>query len=720
MKNLLTSPLHVLKEKFGYSSFRHEQEAIIDNVLKGNDSFVLMPTGGGKSLCYQIPGLLLEGLTIVISPLIALMKDQVDSLRLSGIRAEFLNSTLSKQRQSEIINSVRSGEVKILYLAPERLFSSSGNFIEFLKTIKVGLFAIDEAHCISQWGHDFRPEYLLLSQLKDNLPHVPVIALTATADHLTRKDILQKLNLRNPKTFISSFNRPNIEYIVEQKKESYSKLLDFLRKRSDESGIIYVLSRDSANSLAEDLLNEGYSVKPYHAGLDRQVRDRNQDLFIKDQVKIIVATIAFGMGIDKSNVRFVVHMDLPKNVEGYYQETGRAGRDGLKSTALLFFSYGDVRKLKSFAEVENNPRQTAIMLSKLDKMVDFCQSRTCRRKFLLEYFGEKAKLNCGSCDICLTTFEKFDGTIIAQKALSAIARLKESFGIVYVIDFLRGSNAATIKDYHKDLKTFGIGKDISKNDWRLYIQNLIDDGYLIYEGKYPVLKLAEKSWRVLRGNETVELIKNKALEEARLEKTLPYEEDLFKKLKQVRQEIAVSENVPAYIVFSDATLLELATYLPQSIKDLESISGMGEIKIRKYGHSFLTYICQYCNEKNLQSRINQKVSVKSRQPKSTNTVRGDTKIQSLNLYKEGISIDEIAKRRNLAKQTIEGHLAHFIFSDEICITDLVEEEKIDKIATSIKTHGTLTLAPIKQDLGEGFSYGEIVAVINHLQKTNSI
>jgi ATP-dependent DNA helicase, RecQ family len=427
----VTDPLKILNEKFGYSSFRLEQENIINAVLQKKDTFALMPTGGGKSLCYQIPALIFEGLTVVISPLIALMKDQVDALRVNGISAAYLNSTQSSQEQEEILRKIKSNALKLLYLAPE------SNYIRQLSSFNLSLIAIDEAHCISHWGHDFRPEYLTLAHLKRSFTHVPVIALTATADKLTRKDIVEKLELSNPQIFISSFNRANIRYTVEAKRNSFDRLIDFLENHKDESGIIYCLSRASTERLADDLKSMGFQALPYHAGLDKEVRSKHQELFLRDEVKIMVATIAFGMGIDKSNVRYVVHMDLPKNVESYYQETGRSGRDGLNSEALLFYSYADVSKMKKFVEIEDNPEQTEIYLKKLNQMAAYGDLTTCRRKYLLNYFDEVADSYCGNCDVCLTRIEQVDGTVLAQKVLSAVTRLQERFGAGYVIDFLK-------------------------------------------------------------------------------------------------------------------------------------------------------------------------------------------------------------------------------------------------------------------------------------------
>lgn len=704
----MKTPLQILREKFGYPNFRLNQEAIIRSVLDKKDVFALMPTGGGKSLCYQIPALLMDGLTVVISPLIALMKDQVDALRLNGIEAAFLNSTQHFHEQDEIISRIKSGQLKILYLAPE------SNFIKQLTTFPVSLFAIDEAHCISHWGHDFRPDYLALAQLKRNFPGVSVIALTATADKLTRNDIVQKLELRKPEIYISSFNRANIRYTVDVKRNSFDKLVDFLDKHKDDSGIIYCLSRASTEKLAEDLQSMGYSALPYHAGLDYATRSRHQDLFLKDEVKIMAATIAFGMGIDKSNVRYVVHMDLPKNIESYYQETGRAGRDGLESEALLFYSYADVSKLKTFVEVENNPGQSEIYRKKLQQMADYGELTTCRRKFLLNYFDEEFDSYCGNCDVCLTRVERVDGTILAQKVLSAVTRLQERYGAGYVVDFLRGSNAAKILEEHKQLKTFGVGSDVSKENWTSIIRDLLAQGYLAKsEGTYPLLKLTPKSKTVLSGVEKVMITRSKEIEEI-TPADQSYEKFLLQQLKEVRKKIAQEENVPAYIVLSDATLLELATYLPHNKQEFLKISGFGEVKIERYGKYFWEVVAAYCKEHRLSSRIHLKVAKRKRPDKPERET--DTKKLSLDLWRAGDDIAQIADKRNLSISTIENHLAFYIEQGAISIHDVVEERKIHSIKAAIQQTNSVALAPAKQLLGDDYSYGEIRMVMAHLER----
>jgi ATP-dependent DNA helicase RecQ len=721
----ITRAQEILKHQFGYDSFRMNQRAAIEAVLQGRDAVVLMPTGGGKSLCYQIPALIFDGLTVVVSPLIALMKDQVDALRNNGIAAAFLNSTQTNREQTEVFQSIRTGRTKILYVAPERLLQSGDLFVEFLKSINVSLFAIDEAHCISSWGHDFRPEYIQLGKLKRAFPDVPVIALTATADKLVRKDIFERLNIRDAELFVSSFNRPNIFYRVEPKRNSYAQLLDYLDQRKDESGIIYCLSRSSVDSLAADLRDEGFSALPYHAGLDKETRDKNQELFLKDEVKIIVATIAFGMGIDKSNVRFVVHLDLPKNVESYYQETGRAGRDGLPSEALLFFSWGDINKLKNFAEVENNAQQTEIMLKKLKQMGEFGDLKTCRRKFLLKYFDEDLTADCGNCDNCQKEFEKFDGTIIAQKALSAVARTGQRMGLSYLVDFLRGSQSQKIWDEHKNLKTYGVGADISRANWLDYFRDLINQGYLAQTGgQFPVVTLTEKSMDVLRGNQKVELFKvtirdDKKPKAPGEEIQHEYFKDLFNDLKKLRTEFARAENVPPYVIFSDATLVEMATFLPCNESEMRKISGVGDLKLEKYGADFLEVVKDYCDCNNLASRIELKSPKREPKKRTKRDQNGqNTYDVSLEMFRAGLTIPEIARRREVMPSTIETHLVRFIPTGEIRLEDIVAPEKIEAIQDAlVRFSDSGALSPVKEFLGDCYSYGEIRAVLAAMMKT---
>jgi ATP-dependent DNA helicase RecQ len=713
-----SSLLTLLKHHFGYTHFRHNQQAIIENVLAGKDTMVLMPTGGGKSICYQLPALALEGVTVVVSPLIALMKDQVDALKQNGIAAAFLNSSLSMGEQQLVIHQLRAGQLKLLYLAPERLVGE-GNFMALLAEVNVALFAIDEAHCISHWGHDFRQEYLALGQLKDRFPHIPVIALTATADGVTKQDILEKLNLRAYTVFENSFNRPNIFYGIRPKRNHYDQLLTYLGEHRDDSGIIYCLSRSATESLAADLQGEGFSAAAYHAGLERHLREERQEKFLRDEVRIMVATIAFGMGINKSNVRFVVHVDLPKNIEGYYQETGRAGRDGLASEAILYYGAGDVFKMKRFASVEGNEAQSAIMLKKLEQMAGLAETRQCRRQYLLQYFGEDAPAHCGNCDNCLGQYERADGTIAAQKLLSAVYRLQGRFGLNYVVDFLRGSS--TVRESHQELKTYGIGKDISKEQWKQYARELIQLGYLQQApGEYPLLQLTDTSWQVLRGEDKVEFTVTTAGKEqpagpapTRQGAEIAHPV-LFNDLKQLRRQIADRENVPPYIVFSDATLAELVAYLPVTKSDISRISGFGDVKLAKYGDAFLDAVQTYCLRNGLSTQIHLKAA--KQRPKKTRPDAGGSQRQSLQLFLEGNAIEEIAARRSLAVSTVESHLSEFIRKGELDIRDVVSDEsRLARILKAVEDTGGYSLGAAKEKLGDDVGYGEIRAVQNYYQ-----
>lgn len=597
----------VLSKHFGYSSFRDRQEEIVSTALNREDALVLMPTGGGKSMCFQIPALMMDGLTVVISPLISLMKDQVDSLVANGVSAVSLNSMQSFEQQKEIMNQLYHNQSKILYVSPERL-NESGFTFEFLKKMNISLFAIDEAHCISQWGHDFRPEYLNLSSLRKTFPNVPIMALTASADNTTQADILKLLELRDAKIFRSSFNRENIYYYVKSKREMTQFLPEYLRKHNQDSGIIYCLSRKSTEKMAAYIGSLGYSVAYYHAGMDSKLRSQVQTEFSKDNIKIVVATIAFGMGIDKSNVRFVIHADLPKNIEGYYQETGRAGRDGARAEAFLFYSKSDVAKWRRMIDDGEDIQINAILHRKLGKMASYAEATSCRRQFLMNYFNEKHNGNCKSCDFCLSSVDEYDGTIEAQKVLSAIVRLQERYGTGMIVDFLRGANSVKITPEMRALKTYGIGADKPDFFWKSVINQLIQQEIIVQtEDQFPKLKGTPKAIAVLRGTQKVVLIRLKSVDDiVPKSKTENYDKQLFANLRMLRMQIANSLGVPPFVVFSDSTLFELCTYYPQTLTELAQISGFGVYKIEKYGDHFLQSILNYCQQHQISSKINQK------------------------------------------------------------------------------------------------------------------
>src|SRR3990170_2208052 len=585
-----------LQKYFGYTSFYPLQEDIINEALGQRDVFVLMPTGGGKSLCYQLPALLLDGLTVVISPLIALMKDQVDGLLADGIPATFINSSLSYNEIEARRRSLSNKETKILYIAPERLVMPE--FLLFLQGLKVSLFAVDESHCISEWGHDFRPEYRQLRLLKERFPGVPVMALTATATPVVQGDIITQLKLSGGKVFKASFNRKNLYYQIKPKENPSHQLLQYLDIRKKDSGIIYCQSRKTVESLAERLQSAGYRALPYHAGLTAEARTENQEKFIREDVEIIVATIAFGMGIDKPNVRYVIHYDLPKSIEGYYQETGRAGRDGLKSECILFFSYADKFKLEHFIEQKTDEKEKQSAYRQLREIIAYCESKVCRRKILLAYFGENFdEPDCGNCDTCIEPGEKFDGTIAAQKILSCIYRTGERFGITYMTDVLTGSrNHKVLENRHDTIKTYGVGKEYPKGQWQSFTRELIQSGYLKLDGdKYPILKLNEKSRAVLFNDEKVYLTKPEERIETRKDEELTktdrdYDRILFERLRTLRKTLADGEQMPPYVIFHDTALKEMSTYFPKSLDDFRKIKGVGEQKLQKYGEIFVAEI----------------------------------------------------------------------------------------------------------------------------------
>lgn len=602
--------LQTLKTYFGYDSFRPLQQDIIHHILSRKDALVLMPTGGGKSICYQLPALLMEGTAIVVSPLISLMKDQVESLRANGIAARALNSNNNDTENVILRRECMLGQVKVLYISPERLLMELDYL---LKEIKVSLFAIDEAHCISQWGHDFRPEYTQLKAIRNQFPNTPIVALTATADKITRQDIIKQLALKDPKTFISSFDRPNLSLDVRrgyQQREKTRTILEFIFKHRNECGIIYCLSRDKTEKVAEMLLRHGVNATVYHAGLSASARDKAQEDFINDRVQVVCATIAFGMGIDKSNVRWVIHYNMPKSIESFYQEIGRAGRDGVKSDTLLFYSLGDLVMLSKFAM---DSGQQGINLEKLNRMQQYAESDICRRRILLNYFGETMDHDCGNCDVCKNPPERFDGTIIVQKALSAIMRTEQQIGTRMLIAILRGNffEELTEKGYDK-LKTFGAGRDIPQRDWQDYLLQMLNMGYFeVAYNENNHLKITSAGAKVLYGQEKAMLVvikreeketkakgKGKKKEEKALFNVpLPIsigEENpaLFEELRMLRKRLADQQAIPAYIVLSDKTLHLLATQCPTTLEEFGMVSGIGEYKKERYGKDFVELIKQ--------------------------------------------------------------------------------------------------------------------------------
>ena len=592
-----------LRDVFGLHTFRPHQREIVEGLVAGRDAFVLMPTGGGKSLCYQLPALLRPGVGLVVSPLISLMKDQVDALQANGVAAEYYNSSLDGASARRVLARLHAGELDLLYVAPERLMAA--DFLERLGDVPVALLAVDEAHCVSQWGHDFRPEYAALGGLRTHFPSVPLIALTATADPYTRDDIIRVLHLADAPRYVSSFDRPNIRYTVLEKRGPRDQLARFLAARGEESGIVYALSRKRTEELAAGLQQLGLSAAAYHAGLPPAHRQQVQEDFIRDDLKIVVATVAFGMGIDKPNVRFVVHYDLPKNIEGYYQETGRAGRDGLASEALLLFGAQDIVMARRLLESTEDPEQRRIEAQKLNAMVGFAESLICRRRVLLGYFGEALEVDCGNCDVCLNPPETFDATTQAQKVLSCVYRVGQRFGARHVIDVLRGADTDRIRKLgHDGLSTYGIGEDTSALEWDSIVRQLVHRGYLLQDiANYSVLKLTAKARPLLRGEETIELGRPRVRERARKKKTPrsavglgAAEMPLFETLRALRKRLADEQGVPPYVIFGDATLVQMSQDRPASPAALLEVTGVGQVKLERYGEVFLEAIADQSDD----------------------------------------------------------------------------------------------------------------------------
>jgi ATP-dependent DNA helicase RecQ len=593
----LTDPLrHTLRTVFGLRDFRPRQREIIEDLVNGRDAFVLMPTGGGKSLCYQMAALHRPGVAIVVSPLIALMKDQVDSLAATGVRAAFYNSSLDGVAARRVLAQLHAGGLDLLYVSPERLMSPE--FLGRLDGIEVGLIAVDEAHCVSQWGHDFRPEYAALGALRERFPGVPLIALTATADPQTRNDIVRVLHLNRAAWHVTSFDRPNIRYMVLEKHRPLEQLQRFLRTQGQEAGIVYALSRKRVEEIAQQLAASGLRAAAYHAGLAAGVRDDVQERFIRDELQIVVATVAFGMGIDKPDVRFVVHHDLPRNIEGYYQETGRAGRDGLPAEALLLYGAQDVVIARQMLESTSNPAQRRVESHKLQAMVAFAESLTCRRQVLLGYFGETLGQPCGNCDVCLNPPEAMDATEAARKALSCVYRVGSRFGVKHVVDVLRGADTERIRSLgHDRLSTYGIGREFSDAEWTSIIRQLIHRGYLLQDiADYSVLKLTAAARPLLRGEARLELARPRVREKpaAKAPKSplslAAGELPLFEALRALRRRLAEELGVPPYVVFGDVTLVEMSHLRPQRPDELLGITGIGQVKLERYGEAFLAVI----------------------------------------------------------------------------------------------------------------------------------
>jgi ATP-dependent DNA helicase RecQ len=702
--------LNLLKTHFGFERFLPLQEEIIRGVLAQQDALVLMPTGGGKSLCFQLPALMLPGLTLVISPLIALMKDQVDALQANGLPAEFINSSLSYAEIAQIQRQAQAGKIKILYVAPERL--AVPDFQHFLQQITVSLIAIDESHCISEWGHDFRPDYRNLKSLRQIFPEVPVMALTATATQKVREDIIGQLSLEQAQIFISSFNRPNLTYAVLPKKDAYEQLLDLLREHRRDSAIIYCFSRKDTERLAADLRHEGFKARPYHAGLESGKRRINQEKFIRDEIQIIVATIAFGMGIDKPDVRLVIHYSLPKSIEGYYQETGRAGRDGLPSQCLLFYSYADAIKQQYFIRQIENEAERQNAYKKLEQMVGYAELATCRRAHLLAYFGEDDQPeNCRGCDVCLVPTEEFEATIISQKIMSAILRTGEQFGINYIIDLLRGArNKKILERNHDQLSVYGIVKDFSKEDLRHLIGHLVSRKLLVkYGDEFPILGIAQLGQAFLKNREAICLPKPKANGKASqpgAAAAAGYDQELFEQLRRLRKNLADEKGVPPFVVFGDLALRQMALYLPQSAENFAKISGVGAEKLKQYGAIFTEVIQAYARENNLSALD---IPVKRAAAPRRLTHLGPTYQETKKLLRQKVSVEQMASMRSLSVATILAHLEKLVRSGEPLDLDYLRppREKFAPIAAAFQQSGGKALGPVRELLGEQISYEEL-------------
>jgi ATP-dependent DNA helicase RecQ len=684
--------LDILNRVFGYPSFRGAQQHIIEHVVDGGDALVLMPTGGGKSLCYQIPALLRPGTGIVVSPLIALMQDQVDALRQLGVRAAFLNSSLMPDEQQAVEQRLLDGTLDLLYVAPERLLTE--RFLGLLERVEPALFAIDEAHCVSQWGHDFRPEYIQLERLHQRWPNIPRIALTATADAPTRNEIVTRLELQRAELFVSSFDRPNIRYRIVEKTQPRRQLLEFLRdEHPDDAGIVYCLSRRKVDETAEFLRAQGFDAIAYHAGHSADERRARQARFIQGEGVIVVATIAFGMGIDKPDVRFVAHMDLPKSIEAYYQETGRAGRDGLPADAWLCYGLADVVMLRQFIDKgEGEERFKRVEHHKLDALIGLCESIECRRQTLLHYFGERLPDPCGNCDTCLTPVETWDGTEAAQKALSCIYRTGQKFGAAHLTDVLLGKDTARIRKFgHERVSTFGIGKELKADQWKSVYRQLVAAGMAAVDVEgFGGLRLAEAARPVLRGEQSVRLRRDPERTRSRAERgqrqsipdiarTSPEAQALWERLRERRRELAVEQKLAPYMIFGDAALREMLAYRPRNQDEFSRISGVGAAKLERYAEDFLAVLAAHEAEHGRPTDLPALPPLSERRARDLSTRRvandgslADTAMSSLLLLREGITPEQVAERRGMSPRTIWGHLAKCIEAGAADVSEVVD------------------------------------------------
>ena len=700
-----------LKKHFGYDQFRPLQREIISDALARRDAFVLMPTGGGKSLCFQLPALIRDGLTIVVSPLISLMKDQVDALQASGIPATYLNSTLDRKDAVARWRGLHRGDYRMLYVAPERLMLDT--FLERAVTWNIAQFAIDEAHCISEWGHDFRPEYRELKKLRTHFPDVPMMALTATATERVRVDIVKQLKLRDPRSYVASFNRPNLTYRVVPKTAPYEQLLEFIRSRSNDSGIVYCASRKSADSLAKNLSEDGVSAKPYHAGLTSAERTKNQEAFLRDDVHVVTATIAFGMGINKPNVRFVVHYDLPKNLESYYQETGRAGRDGLPSECVLLFSASDVAKQLHFI-VEKSESEARIARAQLQQTVHYAETRECRRVTLLRYFGEEyTKPSCEGCDNCLTPRETFDGTIPAQKFLSCVHRIHAKtgfgFGLNHMVDVLRGADTEAIRQRsHNELSTYGIGRELKRDAWQAIGRELLRLGLVeCAPGKFATLSLTSAGRDALRHRTPITLTKQIEVvardQKARVG-AIECDEALFDRLRGLRRKLADERNVPAYVIFSDVSLREMARSYPTTATEFRRIPGVGEQKLKDFAEAFLSEIKNYLAANSRRTFPSDLDPVRPPRRSRLN----DSQKETLRRFRSGESVNDISRARGFMRSTIYDHLEAAIKSGESLEPDrFFTAAQREEIAWAFRKVADGKLADVRSLLDRKYDYGEL-------------